>query len=63
MGREYQDGATPEERVRRAHAQKKEARERRPEVDRIVARLTRHLEENHFAERFIQQLNSSRRHA
>ena len=63
MAYERQDDATPEERVRRAHAQKKDARDGRPEVDRVVARLKRHLDENHFVERLYQQLNTSRREA
>lgn len=58
-----QDDLTPEQRVRRAQAQKREAADHRPEVDSLVARLKRHLDENHFAERLYQQMHSSRREA
>lgn len=62
-GRNEQPSPTPEERVTRAQKQKREAADERPAVDSLVAKLKRHLEENHFAERLYQQMSASRRHA
>jgi hypothetical protein len=63
MAQERQDDVTPEERVRRAHAQKNAAKADGVEVDRVVSRLRRHLEENQFVDRLYQQLMNSRREA
>lgn len=60
---ESQDTPTPEERVREARDQKKQAATERPAVDKIVARLTLRLAENHFADRLYQQLIDSWRRA
>jgi hypothetical protein len=60
---ERQDDITPEERVRRAKTQGEDAASCRSEVDSLVARLRRHLAENHFADRLYEQLNTSRRRA
>ena len=57
-----QDGVTPEERLQVAHAQKKAAAAHRPVVERVVKRLAKHLEDNHFVDRLYEQLDSSRRH-
>jgi hypothetical protein len=55
------DDLTPEQRIDRAEEQKREAASRRSEVDRLFNRLSRHLADNHFAERLYAQLDASRR--
>jgi hypothetical protein len=58
---ERQDDLTPEQRLRRAQAQKRDAAAHRPAVDSLFRRLRKHLDENHFAERFYAQLDATRR--
>ncbi|HKS46361.1 MAG TPA: hypothetical protein VJT49_14870 [Amycolatopsis sp.] len=41
-----------DERVRQAQAELAEVREMRAETDRLADQMDRHLQENHFAERF-----------
>jgi hypothetical protein len=60
---ERQGDLTPEERVSQARTERDEAAAEGRSVDSIVRKLHRHLEENHFAERFYQQLAATRRHA
>ncbi|MGW3992345.1 DUF7620 family protein [Amycolatopsis sp. NPDC004772] len=57
------DELTPEARVRHAKLQRDEVAEGRPRVDALVAKLKRHLDENHFVERLYEQLTATRRNA
>lgn len=55
------DRAVADEAVRRAEAQRQEARRARPRVDRLADELDRHLRENQFADRLYRQMIESRR--
>lgn len=55
------DDLTPEQRIQRAEEQKREAERSRPKVDHLYRRLRRHLEENHFVERLVADLDHMRR--
>lgn len=56
-----QDDFTPEDRLRRVEAQQQDVEAHRSVVDGLFARLKRHLEENHFADRLYDQIDASRR--
>lgn len=55
------ESPTPEEYARRSHEQRMRAQAERGPVDRLVTRLSQHLQENSFAERLIEQIVASRR--
>ena len=55
------DDITPDERLRRAEAEKRDAVAHRSVVDSLFGRLKRHLEDNHFVDRIYEQIDASRR--
>jgi hypothetical protein len=57
----HKDDITPDERLRRAEEEKRDAAAHRPAVDSLFGRLRQHLEENHFVDRLYEQIDASRR--
>jgi hypothetical protein len=56
-----QDDITPDERLRRAEEEKRDAAAHWSTVDSLFGRLKRHLDENHFVDRIYEQIDASRR--